>query len=249
MAHEFLKFSLREINKNDGVFIRFIYQDWGRLKKIAIIIRMPILKIILCACFLFAVQQLVAQSEPGKEEYVVVRQDEKITLYERWIPYPGTSTNARQVKGVFHVITSLNNMFATIHEEAKIKTWQKSIVEFKFIPKTDSTWLIYNLHEIPWPLTNQDYLLSYRLVEKNENRMILSFEHSLDVTLAPIKDDVDRMPTFGTWVLEKVSTGKVKVTYTVCSMPVSYPRFITDRIVRNNLMSTIHALIAVAENK
>ena len=210
---------------------------------------MPKLRIILCACFLLTEQPLVAQSEPEKDEYVIVRQDEKITLYERWTPFPGTATNARQVKGVFHVVTSLNNMFATIHQEAKIKAWQKSIVEFKFIPKTDTTWLIYSLYEIPWPLTNQDYLLSYRLLEKNDNRIILSFEHSSDVALAPIKDDVDRTPTFGTWVLDKVSTEKIKVTYTVTSMPVSYPRFITDRIVRNNLMSTMNTLIAIAENK
>jgi hypothetical protein len=208
---------------------------------------MPKLKLIPIAFILFCVPQLFAQSETEKEEFVVVRQDEKITMYERWIPYPGTTTNARQIKCVFHATTTLNNMFATIHEGVKIKEWQKNLIEHKIIPKTDTIWLTYTFYEIPWPLTNQDYLLSYSLVERTEKKMILAFDHSLDIATAPIREGVDRMPTYGSWVLEKISNDKIKVTYIASSMPVSYPRFITDRIVRNNLMSTINNLIAAAE--
>ncbi len=210
---------------------------------------MPKLKLTAVAYILFYVQQLFAQSEPGKEEYIVVRQDEKITLYERWTPFPGISTNARQIKGIFEVAAALRHMYSAIHNEQKIKAWQENILEYKFIPKTDSTWIIYSLTEIPWPLSNQDYLLSYSLIEKNEKRIIVSFEPSMNVDLAALREDVDRMPMIGTWLLEKISDQKTKVTYTVTSMPVDYPRFITDRIVRNHLMSTINKLITVAEKK
>jgi hypothetical protein len=193
--------------------------------------------------------QLLAQSNSGLEEFEIVRQDERITLYERWTPFPGTTTSARQVKGVFEVATSLADMYSAINNEQKIKAWQENILEYKFIPKTDSTWIIYSLTEVPWPLSNQDYLLSYSLLEKNQKKIIVSFAHSTNVELAPIRKDADRTPTVGTWMLEKISDQKTKVTYTVTSMPVSYPRFITDRIVRNNLMSTINKLIVVAEKK
>ena len=192
---------------------------------------------------------LLAQSKSTEDGFEVVRHDEKITLYERWTPFPGTSTNSRQVKGVFEVDASLADMYNAIHNEQKLKSWQENIIEYKFIPISDTTWIIYSLTEIPWPLSNQDYLLSYSLQEKNDNRIIVSFEHSADVSLAAIRKDVDRTPTTGTWVLEKISEQRTKVTYTVTSMPVDYPRFITDRIVRNNLMSTINKLIAVAEKK
>lgn len=199
------------------------------------------------AVILFFKSQLFAQSASEKEEYVVVRENENITMFERWIPYPGTATNARQIKCVFQVATSLNNMFDAIHEEGKIKTWQKNIIEYKVIPITDTTWLTYSFYEIPWPLTNQDYLLHYAFVTRSEKKMVVTFDHSRDAATAPIREGVDRMPTYGSWVLEKISDEKIKVTYTASSMPVSYPRFITDRIVRNNLMSTITALIAIAE--
>lgn len=191
---------------------------------------------------------LIAQSQPI-EGFEIVRQDEKITLYERWTPFPSTSTNSRQIKGVFEVAITLTEMYSAIYNEQKIKAWQENILEYKFIPKTDTTWIIYSLTEIPWPLSNQDYLLSYTLVEKNEKRIIVSFEHNSNVNTVALREDADRTPTVGTWVLEKISDQKTKVTYTVISMPVDYPRFITDRIVRNNLMSTINKLIAVAEKK
>jgi hypothetical protein len=62
-----------------------------------------------------------------------------------------------------------------------------------------------------------------------------------------IRKGVDRRPTMGKWELEKVAKGKTKVTYTITSLPLNHPRFITDRIVHNSLMSTINKLILVAE--
>lgn len=209
---------------------------------------MRTLNIFLTALILLLLR-LPAQSQFTEDGFEIVRQDEKITLYERWTPFPGTSVNARQVKGVFEVRASLTNMNNAINNEQKIKSWQENIIEYKFIPITDTTWVIYSLTEIPWPLSNQDYLLSYRLIKKNENRIVVSFEHNANVNIVAIRKDADRTATVGNWLLEKISDQRTKVTYTVTSMPVDYPRFITDRIVRNNLMSTINKLIVVAEKK
>lgn len=206
------------------------------------------LNIILTALILLLLH-LPAESQPTEEGFEIVRQDEKITLYERWAPFPGTSVNARQVKGVFEVGVSLTEMYNAIHNEQKIKSWQENIIEYKFIPITDTTWVIYSLTEIPWPLSNQDYLLSYRLVKKDEKQIAVSFEHNSNIDIMAIRKDADRTPTIGSWLLEKISDQRTKVTYTVVSMPVDYPRFVTDRIVRNNLMSTINKLIVVVEKK
>jgi hypothetical protein len=205
--------------------------------------------IILAALFQLALNDLTAQPKKDTDGFEVVRQDERITLFERWTLFPGTSTNARQVKGVFEIAAPLSEAYNTIRSEEKIKAWQENIIEYKFIPKTDTTWTIYSRAEIPWPLENQDYLLRYSLREKSEKRIILLFDHCTDVNLAPINKDADRTPTTGTWIMEKISDQKTKVTYIVTSMPVDYPRFITDRLVRNHLMSTMNKLIAVAEKK
>jgi hypothetical protein len=62
-----------------------------------------------------------------------------------------------------------------------------------------------------------------------------------------LNKDADRKPTIGQWQFEKLTNGKTQVIYTIVTKPTSYPRFITDSIVRNNLMSIISSLIAVAE--
>ncbi len=207
------------------------------------------LRIDILVLILLCSQPPSAQSQPSIDGYEVVRQDERITLYERWSPFPGTSTDSRHIISTFKVDVALTDFYSAIRTEQKIKAWQENILEYKFIPKTDTTWCVYTVTEVPWPLDNQDYLLTYSLVEISESRIILSFEHSTDLNLAPLREDVDRKPTIGTWLLEKTSDHQTKVTYTVTSMPVDYPRFITDRLVRNNLMSTMNKLITVAEKK
>lgn len=203
------------------------------------LIKLPLL-------LLFCLQSF-AQSASENDGYEIVRQDEKITMYERWTPYPGTTTNARQIKCVILMNTELNKAYANIYEDGKIQTWQKNILEYKITPRNDTSWIAYSYYRIPWPLSNQDYLLKYSLLEKNERRIVLAFTHLQDEKIVPIRDGVDRRPTIGKWELEKVANGKTKITYTITSMPLNTPRFITDRIVHNNLMSTINELITVAE--
>jgi hypothetical protein len=208
---------------------------------------MPNLKRALITCLSVFCLEVLAQATADQEGFEVVRQDEKITMYERWAPFPGTTINSRQIKCVFQTSTNLSNMLAHIYEDGKIQSWQKNILEYKITPRTDSTWIAYSHYRIPWPLTNQDYLLQYSVVEKNEKRIILSFEHVVDDKLQAAREGIDRKPTVGRWELEKQANGKVKVTYIITTLPVNFPRMITDKIVHNNIMNTINTLIVVAE--
>lgn len=205
------------------------------------------LKIKFLALTLLCVGSLSAQE--AEPEFEIVRQDEKVTLYERWIFFPGTTIKSRQIKGVFHTNTTLNRMLQTLTDEALLKEWQRNLIEHKLIHKSDSAWSTYSLYHIPWPLTNQDYLLNYFLKENSDKRIVVWFNHFSNDALEPVRENVDRKPMIGQWEFEKLSNGKIKVTYTVTSEPVSYPRFVTDRIVRNNLLDTMNTLIAVAEKK
>jgi hypothetical protein len=183
------------------------------------------------------------------EAFTVVRKDEKITLYERWTNFPESKVLSRQIKGEFIVSGTLEKIFLAITDEGRVKEWQKNIIEYKHIHGNDSMWHTYSLYEIPWPLTNQDYFLQFFLTEKTENRIILTFKPSTNEKIAPLRTGVDRKPTIGSWTIEKMSGGKIKVTYIATSKPVGYPRLVTDRIVRNNFMNTFNAFIATAEKK
>lgn len=199
--------------------------------------------------FLFVVLNCYAFAQTSKDEYEIVRQDERIFLYERWADFPGTTTKARGLKVVFTTTATPEKMLTMITEEARLKEWQKNLGEFKGFPKSDSVWHVYTWYKMPWPLTDQDYFAKYKMLEQTPNRIVMTFEPAVNDKVAPAREKINRMKAYGKWVIEKTTTGKTKVTYFITGEPVNISRTITDNIVRNNFMSTMNTLISVAESK
>jgi hypothetical protein len=196
---------------------------------------------------LFLTYFVYSQSAPQNEEYEIVRQDERIFLYERWTDFPGTTTKARGLKVVFSVATTLDKMMSMVTEDAKLKEWQKNLAEFKRYPKNDTAWHVYTWYKMPWPLTDQDYYAKYRVTERTPNRIVITFEPAVNEKIEPAREKINRMKAYGKWIFEKTTTGKTKVTYLITGEPVKIPRSVTDNIVRNNFMSTMNDLITIAE--
>lgn len=216
-------------------------------RKLSILI--PMMRLYLFALLVLSNCYAYAQAAPAKDDYEIVRQDEKIFLYERWTDFPGTTTKARALKIVFTVNVTPDKMIPVITEQAKLKEWQKNLEEFKSYPKDDTAWHVYTWYKMPWPLTDQDYYAKYKIVERSANRIVLTFEPAVNDKVAPKRDKIDRMKAYGKWILEKTTSGKTKVTYLITGEPVKIPRAVTDNIVRNNFMSTMNTLISVAESK
>lgn len=187
-----------------------------------------------------------AQTSSAKD-YEVVRQDERIFLYERWADFPGTTTKSRGLKVIFTVSATFEKMLTMVTEEAKLKEWQKNLAEFKQYPKNDTAWHVYSWYKLPWPLTDQDYYSKYKVTERTAHRVVITFEPAINDTVVPARDKVNRMRAHGKWIFEKTTSGKTKVTYFITGEPVNLPRSVTDNIVRNNFMSTMNELIAAAE--
>jgi hypothetical protein len=75
-----------------------------------------------------------AQTSSAKD-YEVVRQDERIFLYERWADFPGTTTKSRGLKVIFTVSATFEKMLAMVTEEAKLKEWQKKSRRIQTVSK------------------------------------------------------------------------------------------------------------------
>ncbi len=187
-------------------------------------------------------------------EYVkfdLVKEEAPIFIYERWITFPGKvpAVKAREVKSEFLIHASIYKILSILKDESKIKIWQKHVSAFKVYPQQDTTfWLEYSYHDIPWPVSDQDHFLRYDLEEKIPGKeLFIKFESTIDPKLAPVENDVTRMELAGSWRLEQIAPQQVKATYRILSMPSSIPRMFTDPVIRNNLMSTIKALTALAE--
>jgi hypothetical protein len=187
---------------------------------------------------------------PEIEKFDLVKEDSPIFIYERWITFPGKVpvVKAREVKGEFLVSASMFKILSILKDESKIKLWQTHVNDYKVYPQSDTLWLEYSYHDIPWPVSDQDHFLKYYLSENIPGKeLFISFESVIDSKLAPINEDVTRLELSGSWRLEQLSDTQVKVTYRILSMPGNIPRMFTDPVIRSNLMSTIKALTKLSE--
>jgi hypothetical protein len=186
------------------------------------------------------------------EKFELVKEDPPIFIHERWITFPGKvpAVRAREVKSEFLIRTSIYKMLAILKNESTIQTWQKHVSEFTVYPESDTTtWQEYSYHEIPWPVSDQDHFLRYRLVEKIPGKEFFITFESVIHPLAPVRKGVTRMELAGSWRMEQVTPQEAKITYRILSMPSSIPRIFTDPVIRSNMMSTIKALTKLAEEK
>lgn len=205
--------------------------------------------ILLCIGALYNPMRLRAQ---GKEGFVLVKKDGAIAIYERWLTYPSSNppVKAREVKGEFFYNNTIYAGLRLLQNENKVKQWQSHVSEFKVYPQRDTTtWLEYSYHDIPWPVSDQDHFMEYKVSGETDRILFISFGSKANETLAPVRKGVTRMQLSGSWTLEQVSPGKVKATYRILSMPIGIPKIFTDPIIRSNIMTTIEEYIALLEGK
>ena len=182
--------------------------------------------------------------------FEAVRREDSIIVFERWVTFPKSNPaiSAREVKSEFYAKANVHEALALIQDESKIGVWQKHVSEFKVYPETDSTWFEYSYHDIPWPVSDQDHFLEYKIQDPVESDGIfVTFETVRNNKLAPVRKGVSRMTLSGSWYFEELPEGKIRVTYRILSMPGNVPRFITDPVIRNNLMSTVKEYIKILE--
>ncbi len=206
-------------------------------------------RLVFSCLFLLGQLQVAAQNDP--EGFQLLKKEERIAIYERWVFYPGTNppVKAREVKGEFRINSTIFEILSIIKDETKIKYWQKHVSKFKVYPQPDTTyWLEYSYHDIPWPVSDQDHFLEYQLTEKKPGEIFfITFQSKVNDKLAPVDEDVTRMQLTGSWELRQLTPTEVLVIYRIYSMPIGIPRIFTDPVIRSNLMSTIKALTRLAE--
>jgi hypothetical protein len=198
---------------------------------------------------LMLTQQLLRAQSAEDAEFQLVKRSGEISLYERWIDIPGEEDKqAREVKSVFYYKNSIQAGLRLLKDQASALKWQDHVSEYKLFPQRDTTlWYEYSYHDVPWPVSDQDHFMEYRIASGNSQQLMISFKSKVNNELAPERKGVTRMMLTGSWLLEQVETDRVKVTYRIFSMPIDIPRLITDPIVRTNMVSTIEDFVALVE--
>ncbi|SKC48890.1 SRPBCC family protein [Ohtaekwangia koreensis] len=206
----------------------------------------------ICVWLFFSLTGFHVHAQTEKEEFELVKKDGTISIYERWINLPNANppVKAREVKGEFFFNNTIYAGLRLIQDEKRIMQWQSHVSEFEVYKQPDTTfWFEYSYHDIPWPVSDQDHLLVYTLSAPSPGVLMLNFQSKVDDVLAPVRKGVTRMQLSGSWKLEQISQNRVKVTYRILSRPIGIPKFLTDPIIRSNIMTTIEEYIALLEPK
>ena len=210
-----------------------------------------LLRIGLCVFGLSTSTTIVFGQTGTHDGFELVKNEDNIVVYERWVTFPGSNPpiTAREVKSEFYIRGNMHHALSLLQDESHIGVWQKHVSEFKVYPHSDSVWYEYSYHDIPWPVSDQDHYLEYRIQDPIEDDGIfITFETVNNHKVAPVRKNVSRMTLAGSWYFQKISPHKIKVTYRILSMPGNLPRFLTDPVIRSNLMTTVRAYIDILEN-
>ena len=230
-----------------------LYRSSCRLVIVSGLKRMSITTLSITAgLWALAAVSINAFAQTGTNDgFELVRDEDNIVVYERWVTFPKSDppVTAREVKSEFEIRGRVNDALALLQDETQVSKWQHHLTEFDVYPLSDSTWLEYSYRDIPWPVSDQDHLLRYEMqAGAKEGEAFITFETVEDDRLAPVRKDVSRMTLSGSWHLQKIGPDKIKATYRILSMPGNLPRFITDPVIRNNLMTTVRSFIDLLEN-
>jgi len=178
-------------------------------------------------------------------DFVLVKSAKGIDLYERW-QMVASGELAREVKAVFTVAAEMGEVASVIKNEALGLEWNKSTKVYNVELVEYDGWICYLLYDLPWPVSNQDCVLKYNAHYQPDKINI--YFHGTDHPLFPLREGVDRIQDVkGKWVITK-SEGDIKIEYYITTTPSkTLPRWITDPIIRSNLMETMRAFRNILE--
>jgi hypothetical protein len=172
----------------------------------------------------------------ANSDYTLVKSQHGIDLYERWGKFGDKP--AREVKARFEIKTSIAAAIALLQNQQLGTRWNVSTNQYKVLDVNADQWFGYVQYRLPWPVDNQDCVLRYTTSEKS-GQATITFQSDSHKML-PEEKNVKRLTDVkGRWVLAE-KDNRLIVEYYITSKPsATLPKWITDPIVRKNLIATL----------
>ena len=202
--------------------------------------------VILCSFYWISADGMDGNSNPDTANFVLVKKNNGISLYERWYSI-NASQQAREIKATFTIKTDPYTAVALIKDESRGKQWNKNTQSYKVLSQNDHIWFGYIQYDLPWPVSNQDCVLRYNQ-NHSGNVLHVEFENT-DHPSFPVRKKIQRIPEInGRWIFTKTNDG-VAVEYYISTTPSNtLPTWLTDPIIRNNLIETLQVFRSILES-
>ncbi len=182
-------------------------------------------------------------------KFTLVRSDEYISIYTRWIPVTETRST-RQLKAEFVIDCPAEKVVSVLRDEKSYTKWMKATkTYYRLKTVNENQWYSYVQFSIPWPLNNQDCILKYEVQESadpSKTEITIAGEPGFLQTY----EGVERISHMeGSWVITQIGPGKSHVEYLVYSKQApKFPTWITDPLIQKNLLKTMNAFRDIVKN-
>jgi len=178
---------------------------------------------------------------PVETGFQLVKQEDDISIYIRWL-LVDEKRSARQMKVTFAVEAPEEKALSVLLDDSSFTSWMRGTRDYHRVHTVDSgNWYSYIQFSIPWPLNDQDCIIHYQMQTATEKitEIVLTGEPDYLSTV----EGVTRISHMeGMWKLVSAGADRTLVEYVIFSrQPSSFPRWITDPIIQNNMIRTMSA--------
>ena len=196
------------------------------------------------AMTLFAILALCfsPQGNTDHKDYSHVSSSDGIDLYERWIE-TGSGESVREVMLTMQSRGSIPALARALGNETQFMAWHKGLDQCNISDHRGNAWKIYLQYRTPWPMSNQECLIQYRVAKRTEDQLRIDF-YSLDNAELPGTKRVDRILGIqGSWEATLIRSDQINIVYRILSArSSSIPTWVSDPFVRKNTMNSFIAL-------
>jgi hypothetical protein len=199
--------------------------------------------------------QLYAQPSNGikavadtSDTFKLVKSDKHVALYERWIRHADGKA-CRELRAEFVIEAAFDAILSLLRDDERNRYWNKNLAACRIIAGGQDQWVAYYRYAIPWPVNDQDCAVQYT-VHRELNHPVTTIQfNSVAHNDFPVQPNVTRMEAVsGRWELEAVGNQRFSVRYYVTTAPnQSLPRWVTDPLVRGNLVASMTSFRNLAE--
>jgi hypothetical protein len=195
---------------------------------------------------IFSVSPIWAQPDPS--EYKLVVDEDFVRIYEKWITQKNQG-QVREIKVEFTVYADAQRILDCLQEENLINQWTKNHKSCKVTYQDKATWVVSILYPIPWPSKNKEGIILHSLKSFSPEGFFVALT-SQDQPLYRLDPNASLLgKTEGFWTAVRQKTGAYLMTYQVPTQQDQVlPRWVTDPIVRNNLVNSMAALRDLAQS-
>ena len=196
----------------------------------------------------YSVPELPSIAKQQNTDFVLIKQDHNINIYAKWIKVDDTRS-ARQLRAEFFVNASFEKLVNVIKDDKRATQWMKNTKTYYIIKTFDpNNWLAYVQFSVPWPFKNQDLIIKYEVTTPDAfSKYEIHFSGVPDY-LEKNKNVTRISHLEGVWRLMYLDKNKTKIEYEMFSKQApAFPRWITDPIIQNNLISTMKAFREMVE--